>query len=158
MTGTWPTARAAIKAQLHGLTISSPNSETLTALEYPPGGRQDAGLFPYAYVVPTGETVTRESGGERVTVKDIRVRVMLAAAGGTEGGPGMEDLAKRYDAWKESLKDALDDSVALGGNADIYATEQVFDGLGPFDDIDRGWGFEMTLGTMQLSESKTFSA
>lgn len=157
MSGTWPTFRAALKAQLDGSTVTAPNAETLKAFEYPPG-RQTNAVFPYAFVIPTGETVTRESGGDRVTTKDVRVRVLLAPAGSAEGGSGMEDLAKRYDSWKESLKNALDDAVGMDGTADIYALEQTFGDLAFFDDMDTGWGFEMGLGTMQLSETKTFSA
>lgn len=157
MSGTWPTYRAALKARLNGLTITSPNSETLTAFEYPVG-RQLVAAWPYAFVVPTGESITRESGGDRVMTKDVRVRIMIATAGSAEGGSGMEDLTKRYDAWKESLKDALDAGVGMDGTADIYALVQEFGDLAAFDDMDTGWGFEMTLEGAQLSESKMFSA
>lgn len=157
MTGTWPLARAALQAQLNAITITSPNAETMVALEYAPGGRQDAVTFPYCFPEPNGHTVTRESGGDRVGVKDVIIRVMLAPRGGVEGGEGMEMLHKRYDAWCVSLTDALDDAVAMDATVDIYGLDQQFGPLGAFDDIDAGWGFDMTIGMMQWSESKTFS-
>jgi hypothetical protein len=157
MTGTWPLARAALAAQLDGITVSSPNAETLRALEFAPGGRQDVGLYPYCYPEPNGHTVTRETGGDRIGVKNVVMRVMLAPTGSVAGGEGMETLHKRYDAWCVSLTDALDDAVAMDATVDIYGLDQQFGPLGLFDDIDAGWGFDMTLGTMQWSESKTFS-
>ena len=158
MTGTYALARAALKAQLNGVTISSPNSETLTAYEYAPGGRQDAQTFPYCFPLPNGHTVQRDSGGDLVGRKDVIVRVMLAPRGGVEGGEGMETLHTRYDAWCLALTTALNDAVAMDGTVDIFGIEQQFGPLGLFDDIDAGWGFEMTLGTMQWSEAATFSA
>lgn len=157
MTGTWALARAALKAQLNGVTISSPHAETLTALEYAPGGRQDVLTFPYCFPAPNGHTETRETGGERVGRKDVVVRVMLSPRGGVEGGEGMETLHKRYDAWCVALGDALDDAVTMDGTADIYALEQEYGPLWPFDDIDAGWGFDLSLGQMQWSGAKTFT-
>lgn len=157
MTGTWPLARAALKAQLDGTEIQAPAVERLLALEYAPGGRQDATTFPYCFPEPNGHTITRETGGDRVGVKDIIIRVMLAPRGAPQGVGAVEGLHERYDAWCVALADALDDAVALDATADIYALTQEFGPLGQFDDIDAGWGFEMTLGTMQWSEAKTFS-
>ena len=158
MTGSWALARAALKAQLDGVTITAPNTETLTAYEYAPGGRQDAQTFPYCFPLPNGHTVTRESGGDRVGRKDVIVRVMLAPKGGVEGGEGMETLHARYDAWCLALTTALDDAITIDGTVDIFGLDQQFGPLGLFDDIDAGWGFEMTLGTMQWSGAATFSA
>ena len=158
MTGTWALARAALKAQLNGVTISSPNSETLTAYEYAPGGRQDAQTFPYCFPLPNGHTVQRDSGGDLVGRKDVIVRVMLSARGSVEGGEGMETLHTRYDAWCLALTTALDDAIAMDGTVDIFGIDQQFGPLGLFDDIDAGWGMEMTLGTMQWSGAATFSA
>lgn len=143
--------------QLDAITITSPQAETMKALEYAPGGRQDAQTFPYCFPEPNGHIVQRESGGDRVGIKDVVMRVMLAPRGGVEGGEGMETLHKRYDAWCVSLADALDDAVAIDATVDIYGLDQQFGPLGLFDDIDAGWGFNMTLGTMQWSEAKTFS-
>lgn len=158
MTGSWALARAALKAQLDGVTITAPNTETLTAYEYAPGGRQDAQTFPYCFPLPNGHTVTRESGGDRVGRKDVIVRVMLAPKGGVEGGEGMETLHARYDAWCLALTTALDDAITIDGTVDIFGLDQQFGPLGLFDDIDAGWGFEMTLGTMQWSGAATFTA
>ena len=78
--------------------------------------------------------------------------VMLAPRGQSSD---MESLHKRYDAWKEALKDALDDAVAADGNADVFLTQE-FGDLAFFEDVDVGWGFDMTFGELQLSETKTF--
>jgi len=154
MAGTWPTARAAIKAQLHGVTWTPAGFATseLTAFEYAVPGRQDAVNWPYAFIMPTEQRVRREPGGQRMTDIDAVVRVMLAPAGQSDN---IESLQTQYDAAVEALKDALDDGVALDGTADIFL-EQVFAGLVLFDDIDKGWGFEMTLEGIQISETKTF--
>lgn len=157
MSGTWPTARAAIKAQLNGVTWdlgASYDTATLTAFEYAVPGRQDAVNWPYAFVMPAEQRVRREPGGQRLTDIDAVVRVMLAPKGQSES---MEYLQTQYDAAVEALKDALDDGVALDGTADIFL-EQVFGGLVMYvpGDLDEGWGFEMTLAGIQISETKTF--
>ncbi|CAB4166851.1 hypothetical protein UFOVP1383_32 [uncultured Caudovirales phage] len=154
MAGTWPTARAALKAQLDGVTasVAGHEAETLDALEYAPGGRQDAQEWPYGFFLPVGEVVTREPGNQRITTKSPVFRVMLAPRGQSSD---MESLHKRYDAWKEALKDALDDAVAADGNADVFLTQE-FGDLAFFEDVDVGWGFDMTFGELQLSETKTF--
>lgn len=154
MSGTWPTARAAIKNQCNGVTWdlgASHDTATLTAYEYAAAGRQDAVNWPYAFIMPTEQRVRREPGGQRITDIDAVVRVMIAPKG--QSG-SMEYLQTQYDAAVESLKDALDDGVALDGNADIF-DEQSFGGLSLYDDLDEGWGFEMTIDGIQISETKT---
>lgn len=153
MAGSWPAARAAIKAQLDGATISDPQSETLSCYEYPPPGASSA--YPWSYVIPSERTVTRRPGGQRWTVIDARVRVVLAPP--TQGA-SREQLAKRYDAWCGALSDAMDDGIALDGNADVFL-EQRFSGLLQFEGMDHDqWGFEMTLGEIRISETKAFGA
>lgn len=155
MSGTWPTARAAIKTHLDGVSwdAGAPfDSEILRAYEFATAGRQDAGGWPYAFLLPFEQRVRREPGSQRITSGDPVVRVMLSPRGQSDS---MEALQTRFDAAVEALKDAFDDAVALDGNADIFL-EQVFTGLTLYEDLDEGWGFEMTLEGMELSETKTF--
>lgn len=157
MSGTWATARAAIVAQLNGVTADAGASyatETLSAYEWAPGGRQPADKFPYCFITPAEQQVNRYPGQMRETVIDVRVRFMLAPRGQSDD---MNMLQQRYDAWVEALKDAWDDTAALDGSADI-SVEQSFSGLALLEDIDNGWGFDMTLGNVRISEVKTFSA
>lgn len=156
MSGTWATARAAIKNQINGVTFdlgAGFATETLTAYEFAPPGRQSPGTYPYAFLMPAEQRVTREPGMQRITTVDAVVRVMLATP--ANGNSNAEVLQRRYDACVEALKNAFDDAVALDGNADIFL-DQSFSGLEPYDDIDLGWGFEMTLGTVAISETKAF--
>ncbi|MGE3856995.1 MAG: hypothetical protein AB7G21_08580 [Dehalococcoidia bacterium] len=151
---TWPTARAALASHLEGLqiTVSGLEQETLKALEWAPSGRQDATLWPYGFVFPTGETVTRASGVRRTT-RELVFRLMLSPTGAETT---LEVLQKRYDAWKEALKDSMDSAITIDGAATVFG-EQSFGELEPYDDIDKGWGFEMRLGALQFHEAKTFS-
>lgn len=151
----WPTARAAIASELTGLTtaVSGLRPETLTAYEYAPAGRQDVSVWPYAFVLPTAQSVSRGANGLRISERDVQVRVMLAPVGESQD---MESLHKQYDAWVESLKDALDGAVTFGGAA-IFGMQE-FGALALFEDIDHGWGFQLTLGTVRIHEAKTFTA
>jgi hypothetical protein len=155
LSGTWPTARAAIVAQLSAATaqVTGLQAETLSAYEWAPAGKQPADKFPYCFVTPAEQQVNRYPGQMRETVIDVRVRFFLSG----RGEDSMENLQKRYDAWVEALKDAWDDTAALDGAADI-SVEQQFGGLALFEDIDTGWGFDMTLGNVRITETKTFSA
>lgn len=150
MSGTWATARAAVKAQCHGVAVSSPFVETLTAYEYAPGGRQDLVTWPYAFPLPTGRSVRHEPGEQRYITTDLAVRVMVAPVG-TED---METLHQRYDSWCDALADAFDDAIAFDNTVDQWLTQD-FGPLLLFEDIDRGWGFDMTFGGVELSETKT---
>lgn len=157
MSGTWPLARAAIAAQLNGVTADAGSdyvTETLAAYEWAPGGRQPADLFPYAFILPTTFLVGRGMGKDRKISADVEVRVMLGPMAASES---MEVLQKRYDAWVVSLMDAWDDAATLDGTADI-SVEQAFGGLAQFSDIERGWGFDMTLLNVVITEEKAFSA
>lgn len=155
MSGTWAAARAALAAQLNGVTFdlgADYAAETLKAYENAAAGRQDAVNWPYAFIMPGEQRVTREPGGQRLSEIDAVVRVMLAPLGQSDS---MEVIQQRYDGWVEALKDALDDAVALDGTSDIFLA-QVFSGLAKYDDLDAGWGFEMTIEGIQISETKTF--
>ncbi len=157
MSGTWPTARAAIVAHLNGVTADAGASyatETLSAYEWAPGGRQPADKFPYCFITPAEITVSRGPGSYREIAIDVRVRFMLAPRGQSDD---MNMLQQRYDAWVVALMDAWDDAATIDGTADI-SVEQSFGGLALFEDIDNGWGFDMTLGNVRISEVKTFSA
>ena len=157
MSGTWPLARAALQAKLNGLQVTSTErqTETLQALEYSPAGRQDVLQWPYAFILPFAQHVRRLPPYQRIVEGQPVVRMMLAPMNQTEE---MQVLQQRYDAWLEVLKDAFDSGIALGGAADVASTEQDFSGLILFEEIDTGWGFDMTLGQFRLSESKTFTA
>jgi hypothetical protein len=156
MSGTWPTARAAIVARLDGLTLALGGdsvAETLAAFEFAPSGRQGVINFPYAYVLPTARNV-RRSAGMRYTTVDAAVRVFLAPPNAqTDAGA----LQRRYDAWCDEIAATFDGAVALGGAADVIV-EQQFDGLERFDDIDQGWGFQFSLGSLRYSEPVTLTA
>lgn len=157
MSGTWPTARAAIVAQLNGVTADAGSdyaTETLSAYAWAPPGRQPADKWPYAFITPAEIEVGRGMGGYRELTVDVRVRVMLAPRGETYD---MNALQQRYDAWVSSLMDAWDDTATLDGAADI-SVRQSFSGLFQAEDIDNGWAFDMTLGEVHISEDKTFSA
>lgn len=157
MSGTWLLARAAIVAQLNGVTADAGTdyvTETLAAYEWAPGGRQPADLFPYAFILPSTFTVGRGPGSSRELTLDVEVRVMLGPMAASES---MEVLQKRYDAWVVALMDAWDDAATIDGAADI-SVEQIFSGLALFSDIERGWGFGMTFLNVHISEEKTFSA
>lgn len=158
MAGTWATFRAALKAQLNGVTIdlgADYDAETLKAYEYAAPGRQDAVNWPYCVIMPNGRSVTRESGGDRVTTVPVTVLVMLAPSGAVDSP---ELLQTRYDAWCDALADALDDAISMDGTSDIAAHIQTFGDLQPIKSIDEGWGFEMILPSVQISEAKSFSA
>lgn len=157
MSGTWPTARAAIKAQLDGLTFTLGadfEAETLTAFEFAVPGRQDAGNWPYCFVMPSPPVVERGPGRVRYETRDVRVRVMLAPQGQSDD---LETLQRRYDGWIDVLVAAFDDAVKLDGNADVFLSQEFTD-LALYDDVDKGWGFEMSLGQMRTSAVVTFSA
>ena len=151
MSGTWPLARAGIKTIIHGLTVSSPWAETLTAYEYPPAGVQ-LGSLPYAFIIPASRTVRRLPSSTRETMLEVRVRVMLSGPDGVSA----DDLSMRYDAWADRLVTAFDTAIALDGNADVVL-EQSFDGLAYFEP-ERLWGFEMTLGSVRITEVITAGA
>ena len=158
MSGTWPTFRAALKAQLNGVTVdlgASYDAETMMALEYAAPGRQDASNWPYCVVLPEGRHLTRESGGDRVTTVPVTVLVMLAPFGASDN---QEYLQQRYDAWCDALSDALDDAISMDGTSDIAAHVQDFGRLEQIMSVDEGWGFELILPEVQISEAKTFSA
>lgn len=153
MSGTWPDARAAVKAQVHGVvfTPASQAAQTIEGREYPPPARQNR--FPLAYVVPSEQTVTRNPGGERETVVDeVTVRVLL----GPIASDNYEALSTARDSCIEALKDAFDDFVGIDGAGDTFL-EQRFGRLASFAE-DQAWGFEMFLGGMHITELKTFSA
>lgn len=144
MSGAWSTTRAALQAQLNGLTVqvSGLEQETLAAYEYAVPGRQGAATFPYAYIVPVRPRLERHPGSENEYVMDeVRVRVMLAPAAQSLD---METMHKRYDAWWPVLSSALDDAVTADGGLDVFGAQE-FEGIARFDDIDQGWGFEMVL-------------
>lgn len=155
MSGTWPTARAAIKAQLDGLTFTLDadfETETLTAFEFAVPGRQDAGNWPYCFVMPSPPTVERGPGRVRYETRDVRVRVMLAPQGQSDD---LETLQRRYDGWIDVLVAAFDDAVKLDGNADVFLSQE-FTGLTLYDDLDTGWGMELTLEGLRISKVKVF--
>jgi hypothetical protein len=157
MTGTWPLARAAIAAQLDGLTVdlgAAFAAKTLRCEEFAFAGRQDARNFPYAFPLPAEQRVTRAAGSARITEIDATIRVMLVPSAYSGD---METLHRYYDAWIEAFKDALDDAVTLDGTVDIWL-EQDFGPLTQFDDLDTGWGMDMTIGGIRITEVKTFSA
>jgi hypothetical protein len=151
---TWPAARAAIAAHLDARTLTVPghSAETLDALEFPPGGRQDSGQWPYCFIVPTGQTVNRASALRRIE-RDVVVRVMLVPTG---QGYEMESLAKRYEAWKNELTDRMDSAITINGTATVFGS-QSFGDLVLFEDIDAGWGFDMTLGSLQITAAASYS-
>lgn len=155
MSGSFAAARAAIKAQLHGTSVdlgADYATQELVAFEYAPPGRQTVEQFPYAFPLPAEVLVGRGPGGMRETLVDWQIRVMMAP----EGEQNLELLQKYYDAWVVALSDAWDDAAGLDGAADI-SVEQDFSGLMIFQDIDKGWGFEMTLKNVRITEDKTFS-
>lgn len=157
MSGTWPTARAAIVAQLNGVTADAGATfatETLRAFEFAPPGAQPADLFPYAFILPAELQVGRGPGSYRELTIDVVVRVMLAPRGQSDD---MNALQQRYDAWTVALMDAWDDAATIDGTADI-SVEQSFGGLVDVVDVERAWAFDMTLGQVHISEVKTFSA
>ncbi len=151
MSGTWPTARAAIVAQLDGLAFDAGGAyeaETLTMLEYPPASVQ-ASILPYAYVIPPARHINRNPGAERETVFDaIRVRILLGSL------DDLERSATRMEALAEALADAFDDAVALDGTVDVLLSQEL--GELAIQQPENMWGFDMTLG-VSLSEVKTFS-
>lgn len=155
MSGTWPTARAALVTQIDGLalTVSGHSAETLHAYAYAPPTRQDASNYPIAYVLPVRATVARHPGAERETIiEEVRVRVLLSGPGATN----MESLHQRYDGWWQALRDAVDDAVAMDGGLDVWGAQE-FEGLAQFNDIDVGWGFEMVLRDARFTEVATFT-
>lgn len=157
MSGTWPTARAAIKAQLNGVSWdlgADYGAATLTAFEYAVPGRQDAANWPYAFIMPKGPTVERGPGRVRYQTRPVVVRVMLAPLGQSDS---MEYLQTQYDAAVEALMDAFDDAVALDGTADRLGRQEFTD-LTMYTGLDEGWGFEINFGDLRISETKTFSA
>lgn len=127
-------------------------AETLTAFEYAPPGRQGVDVMPYAWLLPAEVSVVRGPTSTRELEVTALVRVVLSPGG--EIDP--ELLQTRYDAWWLSLADRFDGFIALGGAADVVNVQD-FGGLVAFEDIDRAWGFEMTLGLL-ISEAKTFAA
>lgn len=133
-------------------TPSGVPGETLQAYEWAPG-RQAIGRFPYAFPVPVEVAANRYPGQMRELLIDVGVRVMLSGIGEDD----MERLHQRYDAWWTALLDAWDDAATLDGAADI-SVQQGFSGLLQYEDIERGWGFDMTLGAVRITEVKTFSA
>jgi hypothetical protein len=145
MSGTWPLARAQIKTIIHGLTVTSPWAETLSAYEYPTAGTQ-LGSLPYAIIIPASRSVRRLPSSTRETLVDVRVRVYLAGPDGVTA----EDLATRYDAWVDRLVLAFDSAIALDGMADIVL-EQRFGGLEYFE-TEKLWGLEMELGDVRITE------
>ena len=151
MAGTWPLARAALVAQLDGITWEAAGSgvETLDCYEFPPSAAQQQ--YPHAYLIPSPRTVRRAPGGQRVTDIEVRVRFVLAPAAAEA-----EKLSQRYEAAIEAVADALDDAIALDGNADAIG-DQEFTGLEQMPEDQDGWGFSMTL-PVRVSETKTFSA
>lgn len=157
MAGTWPTALAAIVAHLNGITADAGTdyaTETLSVFAWAPGGRQPADKWPYAFVAPAEINVGRGPGMYRELTLDARVRVFLAPVGQSDD---MNTLQRRYDAWMTSLMDSWDSAATIDGAADI-SVEQQFSGLALFDDIDHGWGFDMVLPNIHISQEKTFSA
>lgn len=153
MSGTWPLARAAVKAKIDGaqVTVSGHAQETLDALEYAPGGRQDVNEWPYAFLLPAGRNYRHEPGMQRLIGGSIAVRVMLAPKGNFGS---MESLHQRYDAWVDKLADLFDDALQLDGTCDSWE-EQEFGGLAFFDAAEVGWGFDMTFTGLVISETKT---
>lgn len=151
MAGTWPTARAALKAQVHGVqwTATGHEQETLPCFEYPVARQKS---YPYAYIIPPGRTVRRGVGRWRTVTLSPRVRVLLGGLGATSD---IEAIAQRMEAAIVALTDALDDAVQLDGNADHFQA-QSFSALASFEE-DQAWGFEMTLDDLRVSETKTFT-
>ena len=157
MAGTWPTARAAIKTHLDGLTSdlgASFGTETLTAFEWAVPGRQDVANWPYAFIRDSQRRTAPVAGSARVTQADPIVRVMLAPHS-YDGN--METLQRRYDAWVEVIFGAFDDAVTLDGTADVWLEWAVGD-ITLFDDLDSGWGFELTMTGLRITEVKSISA
>ena len=153
MAGTWPTFRAALAAKLEGVSwqVEDQAAETLSGFEYTPPGRQEVSLLPYAYLLPFTPEITRVAGGQRLIAGEVTVRVML-------GGPDddLEAVHQRYDGAWLAIADALDDFVAGDLTAD-YSHDQTFGPLVRFEDIDHGWGFELSIG-VRISETRTLSA
>lgn len=157
MPGTYPTARAAIQSALNGLTIdlgAAYKTETLVALEFPPGGQVAASSYPVAFPLPSVVQIGRGPTNWREwLMPDYTIRIVLAPR--TEFNANL--LAQRRDAWMVALADAWDAHAALDGTADI-SIQQEFSPLLLFDDVDQGWGFDMLLGDVRITEVKTFSA
>lgn len=149
MSGSWVEVREATRLQCDGLIVNAPYYETLTAYEYAPAGRQDAPQWPYAFILPMGRTVRHEPGMQRYTVTDLTVRVFVAPRGQFD----MEAIQGRYDAWCDALSDAFDDALAMDYTVDQWLVQQ-FGPLILFNDLDDGWGFDMTFGQIELSETK----
>lgn len=151
MSGTWPTARAAIAAHLNGATATASGGpeETLAFYEYivPP---QDA--YPYGYVMPAPMSANRLPGSMREELYDVICRVMLSPLGEDD----LERLHIRFDAWREALLDSWDSAIKIDDTADVSAAQD-FSELDRYDDLDQGWGFEMVLARVRITREKTFT-
>lgn len=127
--------------------------ETLTAFEYGPGGRQGPKVFPFAWIVKESEAVSRLPGW-RESVIASSVRVALAPRGAADD---VNELMRRSDEWVRALTVVWDEVASLGGAADI-SVEQEFGGLALYEDVDRYWGFDMSLPNLRVSEPAEFKA
>lgn len=147
----WATARAGLVSLLNGAAITSPHTETLTVLEYPPPGEVGPEQLPLAYIVPSARTVNWLPGA-RKTVISPRVVVYLGPA----VSPDIADLSERAEAWVEKLATLFDGAQALNGTAAVV--EQVeFSDLAvhlSFDERPIAWGFTFE-PRIHVSESKT---
>lgn len=136
----WAAARAELVSILNGAQITSPYTETLTALEYPPKGVQGADVHALAFVVPPARTYRPGVNAIRtVEIDSVTVRVLLF-------DPDAEDASKRMEGWIDKLSDLLDNNLTLNGNLqgsimDWSTTE--FSTYGP--DGAPPYGFDLVL-------------
>ncbi len=147
---TWPTARTALKNALDGLTISSPNAETLSAYEFPTPGHVEQDELPLAFVLPSARRIERMPTNWQKTHMDARVRFLLGV------NDDIEEISIRAESWIEKLITTFDSRVKLDNTVDIVG-EQTFTGLEFYDEHSGLWGFEMGLA-LQLSAAASLSA
>lgn len=148
---TWADARTALTTVLNGLQVTADgySPEQLTCSEFPPDG--DDQPYPFAFVIPPAREVVRGANGlRRVTVNQVKVRVLLHAERQSEASARME-------AWIPVLIDAIGDNITLNDGSGLVLGQKFSefstygpDGLPPY-------GFDMDLD-VQITDVETRGA
>lgn len=139
---TWLTARAALKNTLNGqkVTVSGHEEETLTCLERPPAGVQDASVLPLAIIrVPARRQVVRAAGGLRQLEVTVDVDLMLAS-------DNLEEVESRLEAWIAKLIDVVGLNQKLD-TPSVSVLDQSFGSFVSYGATDNAppYGFSMEL-------------
>lgn len=144
----WADAKARIKTVLEGVSITTPETQSIARVFSDPPGSVPGGDVPCFIIYPPSVAVGRGTA-RREKAYVVRLRLLVMDA-------GIEQAAAFVDAYREALVDAFDADVTLNGTASPGIIGQTVEEASGFSygGIDYT-GFDCLL-TVSMVEAKAF--